>query len=347
MVNQAHVLVDDGKNILVSGVESNQPRRERADAKPLSTCVDYGICASLEMGRDRLMAINTSFAITSPYDILLRGSENVPIGLYHLHMATAEQLCRLHYSMGSVKAVRAKLRTLCDHGYVQFDAMPTKFTPSPYYYVLDRPGLRYLQQAGLDINEGFRASKEVDKHALFAKHTLELNDIIISAAMLRRFNPTYWLESFIHERELKRKPYKATWQGGSFSLIPDTFLIFRMIVSDGGQRRMPIVIEHDRGSEEQQYFRRRIRAYLTMLRSEGYKELFNVGGITIAFTTSAGPARLGRMREWTWQELQASGESKSVGQLFFFTTLEKPIGPSHLWLEPCCIPSKARRLCPS
>src|SRR5579859_3971711 len=103
------------------------------------------------MGGGGIMAIDSPFAITPPYDILLRGSENVPVGLYHLHMATAEQLCRLHYSMGSIKAVRAKLRTLCDHGYVQFDAMPTKFTRSPYYYVLDKAGYRYLQLAGVDV----------------------------------------------------------------------------------------------------------------------------------------------------------------------------------------------------
>src|SRR5712691_8274265 len=134
------------------------------------------------------------FAITPAYDILLRGSEQMPIGLYHLHLASAEQLCRLHYSMGSIKAVRAKLRTLCDHKYVQFDATPTKRLRSPYYYTLDKLGFEYLQAAGLDLNKSFRSAKEVDKAYLFAKHTLELNDIIISAALLKRSNPNYWLE---------------------------------------------------------------------------------------------------------------------------------------------------------
>ena len=54
--------------------------------------------------------IEAPFVITPAYDILLRGSQEMPIGLYHLHMATAEQLCRLHYAMGSLKAVKAKLR---------------------------------------------------------------------------------------------------------------------------------------------------------------------------------------------------------------------------------------------
>ncbi|MFL5700362.1 MAG: replication-relaxation family protein [Ktedonobacteraceae bacterium] len=204
---------------------------------------------------------------------------------------------------------------------------------SPYYYTLDKLGFQYLQRAGLDVNEAFRAAKEVDKHALFAQHTLELNDIIISAALLKRSSQNFWLESFVHERELKRKPYKASWAGGSFSLIPDAFLVFRMIVPDGRQRRMAVVLEQDRGSEEQYYFRRRIRAYLIMLRNEGYKELFGVGGITIAFSTSAGLPRLAKMREWTFKEFEATGESQLYKSSFYFTALPETLEPRQVWLH--------------
>lgn len=99
-----------------------------------------------------------------------------------------------------------------------------------------------------------------------------------------------------------------------------------------GLRRVPVVVEHDRGTEEQNYFRRRIRAYILLLRAEGFKKMFQAKSITIAFTTSAGLSRLGRMREWTWHEL--SGESKDIGPTFCFTNLEKPIDPLKLWLEP-------------
>src|SRR5438105_751396 len=108
--------------------------------------------------------------ITPPYDILLRGSQDMPIGLYHLHMARAEQLCRLHYSDGSFKHVREMLRILCEHKYVQFDAMPIKSikaTRSPYFYTLDKLGIEYLRAAGLDVNPSFRSTKEIDKAYLF------------------------------------------------------------------------------------------------------------------------------------------------------------------------------------
>lgn len=272
--------------------------------------------------------------ITPPYDILLRGSEEMPIGLYHLHMASAEQLCRPHYSIGSLKDVKAKLRILEDNGYIQHDETPTRRLRSKYHYILTKKGMDYLREVGMDVEASFRDSKETGKHYLFINHALDLNDIIISAAMLKCSMPSYWLESFIHERELKRKPYKATWQGGGFSLIPDTFLVFRMLMPDGRQRRMPIVvIEHDRGSEEQQYFRSRIRAYLMLLKNEGYKELFGVNRITIAFTASAGAERLKKMREWTAKELEAAGESQQLASAFYFTVLTKPIEPCNLWIS--------------
>ena len=73
-----------------------------------------------------MAVVTTSFSITPAYDILLRGSESVPVGLYQLHMATAEQLCRLHYSMGSIKAVKAKLRSFATTAL--FSMMPYRLS---------------------------------------------------------------------------------------------------------------------------------------------------------------------------------------------------------------------------
>ncbi len=76
------------------------------------------------------------FVVTPVCDILLRGTSDMPIGLYHLGIATAEQLCRLHYSRGTIKTVKARLLLLSDHGYVQSDGIPSKTGRSPYYYAL-------------------------------------------------------------------------------------------------------------------------------------------------------------------------------------------------------------------
>lgn len=277
------------------------------------------------------------FRITPVYDLLLRGSTATPVGLYHLHMATADQLCRLHYKAGSINKVKARLKDLTDHGFIQADAQPTKKGNGPYYYMLSQQGMRYLEEVGCDTRETFRAAREANKHALFVEHTMELNDVLIAATLLKNTAPNYRLDSFIHERVLKRRPYKAVWktnaQQQTFTVIPDAFLDFRSALPDGRQRRMPLLLEHDRGTEEQQHFRRRIRAYLVFLKSAAYQQLFGVRTITIAFTTFAGVPRLRQMIEWTRAEMAVTNEPKAIGIAFSFITLDQPLHPQQLWLE--------------
>src|SRR5581483_4701541 len=277
------------------------------------------------------------FRITPVYDLLLRGSSTTPVGLYHLHLATAEQLTRLHYKPGSINKVKARLKDLANNGFLQADGQPTKKGKGPYYYVLAQQGLRYLEEAGYDTSETFRANREGNKHALFVEHTLELNDVLIAASLLEHTAPCYRLESFIHERALKWRPYKAVWktesQQQTFTVIPDAFLDFRSLLPDGRQRRMPLLLEHDRGTEEQQHFRRRIRAYLVFFKSGAYQQHFGVRTITVAFTTFTGIARLRQMIEWTRAELAATNEPKTLGTIFSFTTLERPLEPRQIWLE--------------
>jgi hypothetical protein len=214
-----------------------------------------------------------SFQLRGVHDILLRGSMLLPVGLYDLNLATAEQLCRLHYSAGSITAVKARLKELADHGYVQADSVPTKQYKSPYYYVLGPEGRKYLEHQGYEMPDAWRASKEVDKHALFVQHTLELNDVLISAMHVPDVHPEYYMVSFTHERTLKRHPYTASWNEQSKpqkqTLIPDGFLDFRLQLPDGHKVKIPALLEHDRGTEHQLYFKRRIRSYVVMLKSEG------------------------------------------------------------------------------
>jgi hypothetical protein len=250
--------------------------------------------------------IDPKFAITPAYDILLRGSADIPIGLYHLGLATVKQLTRLHYSINSEKAVGKKLRKLADNGYVQIDSIPTKLAKSPYYYALGRKGVSHLKQAGMDFETSYRPIKGIDKSYLFLMHTQDLNDIIISAALLKKQAPDYRLDYFIPERALKRSPYEVTYQGKAYSLIPDTYLDFR-----AGKMRFPVIIEHDRDTEGRESFKKKIKAYIVFLKNEGYR-------------------RLGRLREWTWQELQG----ENLSSVFFFTCLEKTIDPLKLWLAP-------------
>lgn len=272
------------------------------------------------------------------YDILLRGTPQVPGGLYQLHLLTAEQLTRLHYSPGSLTTIKARLKTLTDYGYVQSDVIPSRQWRTPFYYTLGPAGVRYLESVGADLPPSWRAGRAVNQHWLFVEHTLELNDLLVSALLLSRDAPTVQLHSFEHERSLKRHPYKATWQTNgqthALTVIPDAFLDFYLsaLSTPDGVQRMPILVEHDRGTEEQLYFRRRIRAYIMLLKTGAYQQMFSAKAVTIAFTTFQSAERIEQLRAWTRAELD--GEPPALGALFRFAFLRRPLQPQAVWLGP-------------
>ncbi len=270
------------------------------------------------------------FIVTPVYDLLLRGSQDMPIGLYHLHLATAEQLTRLHYKAGMLKTVSKRLKVLVDNGFVQADCIPTKLFKSPYYYTLDTRGMRYLEAIGLDTDTNFRASKEISESYLHVKHALELNDVLIAALKLKHADPRYYLSRFIHERTLKRTPYKVSMNGHQVSIIPDGFLDFHIRRPGLPDMSLPLILEHDRGTEQQEHFKRRIRAYKAFLSSGAYKQLVGTERITVAFTTFVSSKRVAQMREWTKAELATGTQLVSM---FIFAELPRPLEPHHLLFD--------------
>jgi hypothetical protein len=280
---------------------------------------------------------NKPFAITHVYDILLRGDpEGIPIGLYHLHIATAEQLCRLHYSPKTLKTIKARLCLLLEKGYVQFVERPTRRGRSPYYYALSQKGMDFVAQLGYEPYPLLSFNHDDDEGSPFLIHTLDINDILIAAVLLKQIEPMCSLERFIHERTLKLTTYTVPWHGKWFTLLPDGLLDFHTVTIEGKLLQTVVLLEHDQGVEEQQSFRRKIRAYIALLHSQAYQNLFGVkGSPTIAFTTFTGEKRREQLREWTYQELASTNEPPAIGMAFCFTSQLKPLDPHHLWLEPC------------
>jgi hypothetical protein len=113
----------------------------------------------------------------------------------------------------------------------------------------------------------------------------------------------------------------------SVTLIPDGFIDIRQ---RGTNRSLCLLIEHDRGTEQQEHFRRRIRAYMAFLASEAYKQSLSTERITVAFTTFLSAKRVAQMREWTKAEVAAEPQ---LASRFIFAVLPKPLEPFHLLLE--------------
>jgi hypothetical protein len=262
--------------------------------------------------------------LTPVYARLLYGSPAMPIGLYHLYKASAAQLTRLHHAGKSEKLTKKRLRTLADHDYVLFDERPTAEYRSPYYYVLNNRAIEQAQSLGMTVSSSYQPRKEIGQNYLHLLHHLGVNDVLISAAILKRQAPAYNLEHFILEHDLAHEPYGT---------VPDLFLDFREALQDGKQQRTPILIEHDKGTESEEVICRKIHAYSAMITSGWHKTRYGVNSITIAFTTFEGERRRDKLREWARQELE--DEPKDLQQCFLFTNQPQPPDPKHLWLSPC------------
>jgi hypothetical protein len=281
----------------------------------------------------------SSFRMKPMYEVLLRGSDRMNIGLYHLYKATPEQLCRLHYSRGSIKAVKARLKILVNHGYVQYsayavahDTLERIYFSARYFYMLAPAGVRYLAGLGFDVGENWKPHNEMDKHGLFVPHTLEVNDVIIAAALLKGADPRFYLEGFRHEMVLKRSPHPVTLADGhAAKVIPDAYLEFAQV---GIRDRFLVLLEHDRSTEERAVFKRKIESYVAFLKAGVYETAFDSERVNIAFTTFNGQARLNEMREWTRQILGAADEPLEVYEVFRFAALPRQPVPATAWLEP-------------
>src|SRR5688572_494704 len=102
------------------------------------------------------------------------------LGTYHY--LSADQVCRLLYSRGSLTYVYAKLKLLTDAGYTLQSFLPrmTKSGSAPSVYTYGRKGYRYLQELGFALPSRFHAT-EAQQHAyIFLSHTLAVNDVLIA-----------------------------------------------------------------------------------------------------------------------------------------------------------------------
>jgi hypothetical protein len=277
----------------------------------------------------------SDFRLTPSHVMLLRGTERTPVGLYHLQILQAEQLCRLFYSHGMLTTVKARLKQLVDNEYVQVDRMPTKADGKPpHYYTLNSRGIRFLSELGFAVPDQFRPSREVDKSYIYLKHTHELNDLLIAAALVNQTDDRYHVETLIHERVFLGKPISARINGAAVTLKPDAFLSFHVTLPTR-QRRMPILLEHDRGSEDQKKFRRKIRAYISLLETDVFYQRLGVKKLTVAVTTFEGDAHVQELRKWTAEELRSTAESQQIADTFIFAGLPNPATPQQIWLDPC------------
>jgi hypothetical protein len=102
-------------------------------------------------------------------------------------------------------------------------------------------------------------------------------------------------------------------------VIPDAWLLFHKFKKKKDSWH-PVMLEIDRGTEQQKFFKRQVRARSLFLVSSGYKKLFGTNKGVIAYATTGNEHRRNTMRAWT-QQVLAELDLKRLSSRFLFCNL--------------------------
>lgn len=289
-----------------------------------------GVGAPTRGGRGRLSG-RISGTLSGRDDALLRAVDTYTY-------LTAEQVCRLYYSPGSLEYVRRQLKRLAEDDYLQRLRLPaTGPGNQPFVYRLARHGFAYLAAAGVAIPSRFRPAEHWEHSALFLRHTLAVNEVLIAGVRLEEEVADVRLLEMRHEHALKRAPMRVTLADGAgmstaaltgATLAPDGWLDYAL-----PRGRMSVLLELDRGTEGREALQRKLRALLACARGP-YKAYFGSGSLNVALATTSGERRAQALLDWCEHVLRASG-SQDLAAVFLVTALRSgPLDARQTFLAP-------------
>lgn len=207
-------------------------------------------------------------------------------------------------------------------------------------WVLDRKGCLYLRDLGLEVGTHLRTVSEPEYGYLFLKHTLFVNDLLIAASLLPRQRPSVDMAEMRHERALKRESasvpirvkVQGEWKEKPRGVVPDGWLDFRVTDPHRKIWRQPVLLELDRGTEDQRAFREKVQA-LVRYAAGPYKEQFGTEFVTVAVVTTEGQKRLGDLVRWCEAELTEQ-QVQQEADLFRLCCLPEAFDPAMLFFAP-------------
>jgi hypothetical protein len=117
-------------------------------------------------------------------DVITHVDENILKTIYRYYFMTVAQV------VNSLPTVRTRLLHLEKKGYISSIYLPTvrKGDFHKIYY-LATGGLNVLRKQGFDIPQRYHATEQKEKHYLFLKHTLAVNDVLIAANLVSKQFP--------------------------------------------------------------------------------------------------------------------------------------------------------------
>ncbi len=260
---------------------------------------------------------------------------DVPIltSLARYHYLTAEQLRRLHYGLGVITYVRARLKSLVDAKLVTRLAQPhyARTGSSPNVFRLATRGYRFLEELGVPTHH---LPDEKPYSYLYWRHTLALNHALIAAELLTRLHPQLTIHRLVHERELKRMPVKVQLPAGKVvSVIPDAYLQLHEAERVGPGYWHDLVWELDMGTTEVREFRQKVAALIAYALGP-YRQVMGAAGITIVILTPQEEKRANALLSWIEAELTGLGQ-QACGEWFCVRSVDPAaVSPEELYLAP-------------
>ncbi len=205
------------------------------------------------------------------------------------HFLTSGQVQRLLYGKRSTKYAPLRLANLVAGKYVLVDypAPPRTAGRAKGVYMLDAKGRRYVSGVlGLEAPRRFRPSELTERSYSFYSHTLSVNDVLIAAELLAQRRPDIRLTEVRHELALKHVPIAVTVRAtdektGKESFQKDALLPDGFLDVVAGNRRFPICLEVDKGTQGQKEWRAKIRRYLGAF-ERALEQHFNAKRVSVA-----------------------------------------------------------------
>jgi hypothetical protein len=250
---------------------------------------------------------------------------------------TAVDVTNLLYSPASLTHVRSILTALAggDDGILneylyRFRLPSTGAGNREMVFTLGSRGRDFLAtELGLPVTWYFRPEKVKHLSYNHVAHSLFLTRFLVAAHMWSKQQSDFRLSKTRIEYQLAKAPGSVVIEreGGkeTVSVIPDAWLLFERLKDGKHANWFPILLEIDRGTEYRQKFKRHVQSRIEFIRSGGYKELFGMEWVTIAYvTTGERPdyreSRLRAMCEWTREVLEELQE-EDWASVFLFSTL--------------------------
>lgn len=211
-------------------------------------------------------------------------------------------------------------------------------------YTLGSRGRAYLQELGMEVDWYFRPSDASRLSYLHVQHALSLTRFLIAAQLYCRTHPAVAPPDVRTEYMLSKHPSRViliersgeTHTEQKIKVVPDAWLNFALLRPDGTHDCFrPVLLEIDRSTEQQKYFKRHILSRIEFVKKDGaYQSLFGTDAVTVAYATTGTETRLASMCRWLEEVLEEQNK-RTWAAIFRLCALSPDtLDPDRLFLHP-------------